>query len=111
MSKKNTQDKSKKVLKEAGAQKFIFTLFVTGLTSHSIRATLNIKKICEEYLYGNYELEIIDITLDPKTAVEEQILVVPYLIKKHPLPEVRMVGDLSDTAKVLEALNIPLSSI
>lgn len=82
------------------------SLFITGASPNSVRAINNIKAICEEYLAGNYELEIIDVYQIPEIAQREQIIAVPTLIKKGPAPERRLVGDMSDTAKVLRGLGI-----
>lgn len=87
-------------------EKFILRLFVTGILPNSIRAIVNSKAICEEYLQDRYELEIIDIYQLPSLAITEDIIAVPVLIKKFPLPEARVIGDLSDVEKVLRGLNI-----
>jgi circadian clock protein KaiB len=85
----------------AGEEKYVFQLFVTGILPNSARAIINIKAICEEYLKGRYELEIIDIYQQPSKALTENIIAVPVLIKKFPLPEARLIGDLSNIEKVL----------
>ena len=85
---------------------YVFRLFVSGLLQNSIRAIKNLNQICEEHLKGNYELEIIDIYQQPDLAKSEQIIVIPVMIIKYPLPERRVIGDLSDTDVVLEILNI-----
>jgi circadian clock protein KaiB len=87
-------------------EKYFFQLYVTGILPNSARAIKNLKAICEQYLKGRYELEIIDIYQQPLLAVKEDIIVVPVLIKKFPLPEVRLIGDLSNTQSVLEALDL-----
>lgn len=83
---------------------YILRLFITGATPNSIRAITNIKQICEDYLHGNYTLEVIDVYQQQTIAEQEQLIALPLLIKKHPLPERRMIGDLSDTQKVLNGL-------
>lgn len=90
----------------AGGEKYILKLFVTGILPNSARAVVNIKAICEKYLKGRYELEIIDIYQQPTLALTEDIIAIPVLIKKFPLPEVRLIGDLSDTEKVIKGLYI-----
>lgn len=90
----------------AGGEKYILKLFVTGILPNSARAVVNIKAICEKYLKGRYELEIIDIYQQPTLALTEDIIAIPVLIKKFPLPEVRLIGDLSDTEKVIKGLHI-----
>jgi circadian clock protein KaiB len=82
-------------------------LFITGASPNSIRAVENLNVICEKFLAGNYELEIIDIHQQPKRAHEEDIIALPLLIKKAPGKERRMIGDMSDTNKVLRGLGLP----
>jgi circadian clock protein KaiB len=82
------------------------SLFITGASPNSVRAINNIKSICEDYLKGNYELEVIDIYQTPEIAQKEQIIALPTLIKRSPSPERRLVGDMSDKAKVLRGLGI-----
>jgi len=81
-------------------------LFITGASPVSVRAISNIKNICEKYLAGKYELEVIDIYQQPLLVNEENITAVPVLIKKLPLPKKKLVGDMSDTNKVLKGLGI-----
>ncbi len=90
----------------AGGERYILKLFVTGILANSARAVINIKTICEEYLEGRYELEIIDIYQQPSLALAEEIIAIPVLIKKFPLPEARMIGDLSEIEKVLTGLDV-----
>jgi circadian clock protein KaiB len=82
------------------------TLFITGGSPNSVRAINNLKSICEQYLMGRYELEVIDVYQNPEMAKTEQIVALPTLIKKQPGPLRRLVGDMSDTAKVLRGLGI-----
>lgn len=86
--------------------KYVLRLFVTGTTAKSVLALTNLKKICEEYLDGRYELEVIDLYQNPGLAIEEQIIAAPTLIKKLPLPFRRIIGDMSDIEKVLMGLEI-----
>jgi circadian clock protein KaiB len=86
--------------------KYILRLYVTGSSGRSLRAVHNLKKICEEHLPDNYDLEVIDIYKDPEAARKEQIIAVPTLVKKLPQPIRRFVGDLSNTQKVLVGLDI-----
>ena len=85
-------------------EKYILRLFITGILPNSSRAVKNINSICDQYLKGRYELEIIDIYQQPSLALKEEIIAVPVLIKKLPLPEERMIGDLSNTEEVLKGL-------
>lgn len=89
-----------------GKEKYILQLFVTGILPNSARAVVNINSICEKYLKDKYELEIIDIYQQPDLALKEGIIAIPVLIKKFPLPEERMIGDLSDIESVLKGLDL-----
>lgn len=89
------------------ASPFILRLFVTGASPNSIRAVENINKLCEQYLRGNYELRIIDIHQQPELAQDEDIIALPLLIKKAPGKQRRLIGDMSDTNKVLRGLGLP----
>ncbi len=81
-------------------------LFVSGSTPRSARAIQNIQALCEENLQGRYDLEVIDIYQHPEHLKPEQVVVIPTLIKKLPLPLRRIVGDLSDRERVLIGLDI-----
>lgn len=85
---------------------FVLKLYITGATHHSMKAVQNIKKICEGYLKGNYDLYIVDVYQQPHLAKEEQIIAAPTLIKLEPFPVRRIVGDMSDTEKILSVLDI-----
>ncbi|MGZ3921396.1 MAG: circadian clock KaiB family protein [Bacteroidia bacterium] len=98
--------KIEQVEKNTGEEKYILRLFVTGILPNSVRAIKNIKAICEEHLKGRYELEIIDIYQQPEFSLKENIIAIPLLVKKFPLPEERVIGDLSNTEKVLEGLHL-----
>lgn len=107
MSAKLQKNRTAKVAPEnAGKGKYILRLFVTGILPNSARAIVNSKAICEQYLKGRYELEVIDIYQQPGLALTEDIIAVPVLIKKFPLPEERVIGDLSDVEKVLNELHL-----
>jgi len=84
-------------------------LFITGASPNSVRAINNIKAICEKYIKDNYLLEIIDVYQMPEIAQKEQIIALPTLLKKMPAPERRLVGDMSEVAKVLRGLGIILN--
>ena len=85
---------------------YLLHLFVTGASPNSSRAIANLKEICETYLKDNYELEIVDVYQQPLIAESEQIIALPLLIKKSPLPARRLIGDMSNTEKVLRGLGI-----
>jgi circadian clock protein KaiB len=85
---------------------YVLRLFVTGMTPRSLDAIARTKAVCEEYLKGRYELEVIDIYLRPELARGEQIVAAPTLVRKLPEPIRRLVGDLSDTDRVLAGLDL-----
>jgi len=86
--------------------RYVLRLYVTGTTRHSTRAIVNIRKICEEYLQGRYELEIVDILVHRTLVEGEQIIAAPTLIKKLPLPLRRFIGDMSQTERILLGLDL-----
>jgi circadian clock protein KaiB len=90
----------------APAPRYLLRLYVTGTTRRSTRAIQNIKRICEEQLQGRYDLEVVDIYQQPSLARGEQIVAVPTLIKRLPLPVRRLIGDLSDENHVLLGLDL-----
>jgi len=94
----------------AASARYVLRLFVTGTTPHSTRAIVNIRKICEEYLSGRYELEVVDICEDPALAEGEQIIAAPTLIKMLPLPLRRFIGDMSHTQRILLGLDLRQAS-
>ena len=91
--------------KQATAR-YILKLYVAGQSPKSVNAIVNIKKICEENLQGRYQLEVVDLFQQPHRAQGEQIIAVPTLIKKLPPPLRRIIGDLSDSERVLVGLDI-----
>ena len=103
---KNKRKAFEKASKDLTKENYVLRLFVTGTTLKSMNAISNIKAICEEHLKGRYELEVIDLYQYPKLAKGEQIIALPTLIKKLPLPIRKLVGELSDMEKVLFGLDI-----
>jgi len=85
---------------------FQLRLFVAGASPNSTRAISNLKGICEKYLKGNYNLEIIDVYQQPLIAESEQIIALPLLIKKAPGTERRLIGDMSNITRVLRGLGL-----
>lgn len=81
-------------------------LYVAGQTPKSITAFANLKKICEEYMPGKYEIEVIDLIQNPQLAKGDQILAVPTLVKHFPPPLNKIIGDLSNTQRVLVGLDL-----
>jgi circadian clock protein KaiB len=86
--------------------KYILRLYVSGSSGRSLRAIYNLKKMCEEHLSEDYDLEVIDIYKNPAAAREEQIIAAPTLVKKLPQPIRKFVGDMSNTQKILIGLDI-----
>ena len=91
---------------EQNQDKYTLRLYITGTTNRSIMAITNLKKICEEYLEGKYDLEVIDLYKSPNLAEGEQIIAAPTLIKELPLPFRRIIGDMSNKEKVLLGLDL-----
>jgi circadian clock protein KaiB len=91
---------------DAKATIYVLRLFITGASPNSIRAVENLKTLCEEHLTDRYKLEIIDIHQQKELAENENVIALPLLIKKSPGPERRMIGDMSDTKRVLKGLGL-----
>ena len=81
-------------------------LYVAGQTPKSLAAFANLKKICEEHLAGQYHIEVIDLLKKPQLASGDQILAIPTLVRKLPEPIRKIIGDLSDTQRVLVGLHL-----
>lgn len=88
------------------SSQYVLRLFVTGASSNSVRAIINLRQICETYIKGKYLLEIIDVHQQKTIAESEQIVALSLLIKRSPLPQRRLIGDMSDTNKVLRGLGL-----
>ncbi|MGB3519162.1 MAG: circadian clock KaiB family protein [Elainellaceae cyanobacterium] len=87
-------------------QHYLLRLFVAGATPRSIQALERLKSLCETYLQGRYELEVIDIYQAPSALGADNIVAIPTLVKQLPLPLRHIVGDLSDTEQVLKGLDL-----
>ena len=95
----------------SGDVAFELRLYVAGQTPKSLQAFANLKRICEEHLEGKYQLEVIDLMKNPQLAKGDQILALPTLVRKLPIPARKIIGDLSDTERVLIGLELrPFSS-
>ena len=81
-------------------------LYIAGTTPKSVTALSNLKRYCETHLKGQYKLEVIDLLVQPQLAEGDQILAVPTLVRKVPVPIRKIIGDLSNEEKVLVGLNI-----
>ena len=91
---------------EPKKEKWLLRLYVAGQTPNSVRAIENIKRICEEFLKGHYDLEVIDIYQQPVLAKGDQIIAVPTLIRKLPPPLRKFIGDMSATERILVGLDL-----
>jgi circadian clock protein KaiB len=87
---------------------YLLRLYVAGQTPKSILAFRNLKQICEEHLHGRYEIEVIDLIENPQLAQGDQILAVPTLVRRLPEPIKKIIGDLSNTDRVLVGLDLQL---
>jgi circadian clock protein KaiB len=103
---KDSTEEFEKALRDRSDKNYTLRLFVSGMTPRSMRAIENIKRICEEHLKGCYDLEVIDIYQRPELAKDAQLITAPTLIKQLPDPLRRLIGDLSDTEKVLVSLDL-----
>jgi circadian clock protein KaiB len=88
------------------AMEFNLRLYVAGQTPKSLAAIANLKKICEENLAGRYKLEVIDLIVTPQLAAGDQIVAIPTLVRRLPPPLKRMIGDLSNSEKVIVGLDL-----
>ncbi len=91
---------------DSSARHYVLRLFVTGTSARSTRAISNVKKICEAYLRGRYQLDVIDLYQQPQLAKMQQIIAAPTLVRELPLPVRRVLGDMSKTEQVLVVLGL-----
>jgi circadian clock protein KaiB len=96
---------------EGQEELFELRLYVAGQTKRSVAALANLKKYCEEHLHEKYKIEIIDLLKHPHLAERDQIVAIPTLIKKVPLPVRKIIGDLSNRDKVLVGLDLKIISL
>ena len=92
--------------KASGTGAYNLRLYVAGQTPKSLTAISNLHQICEEHLAGRYTIEVIDLLLTPQLAAGDQIVALPTLVRRLPPPLKRIIGNLSDTEKVLVGLDI-----
>ena len=90
------------------ADTYLLRLYVAGQTPKCMTAFVNLKKICEEHLAGKYQIEVIDLLENPRLASGDQILAIPTLVRKLPEPVRKIIGDLSNTERVLIGLDLKL---
>ena len=103
---KTSTEEFEKAAAKQNQAKYVLRLYVTGMTPKSTQAIANVQNICEKYLEGAYELNVIDIYQQPKLAAGEQIIATPTLIKKLPLPLRRLIGDMSDMERFLVGIDL-----
>lgn len=96
----------RKPLPKDSKKKYVLKLYVTGATRRSQKAITNLNSICEEYLQGHYDLQVVDIYQSPVLAKDADILAAPTLVKQLPLPVRRLIGDLSERGRVLVLLDV-----
>jgi circadian clock protein KaiB len=101
-----TTARFERLLVERDAEKYVLRLYVTGMTPRSTEAVGMVKAMCDDLLAGNYDLEVVDVYKDPARASAEQIVAAPTLVKQRPLPERRLIGNLSNRKRVLDALRL-----
>ena len=87
-------------------KKWNLRLYVAGQTPKSITALANLKRICDEHMNGRYEIEVIDLMENPQLARRDQIVAIPTLVRELPSPLKRIIGDLSNTERVLVGLDV-----
>ena len=110
MKERNVRAAFEQAARRPLVERYVLRLYVTGMTSRSARALKNLQGICDEYLEGRYDLEVIDIYQQPVLLKGEQIVAAPTLIKKLPLPMRRIIGDMSNRERVLLGLDLIQSS-
>lgn len=102
----STNGRASQSASEADLNRWNLRLYVAGQTPRSLTAFKNLKEICEEYLKGQYHIEVVDLMENPTLARGDQILAVPTLVRKLPQPIRKIIGDLSNTERVLVGLDI-----
>ena len=92
------------------SESFVLRLYIAGQTPKCMRAFVNLKRICEEHLANRYRIEMIDLLHDPALARGDQILAVPTLVRRMPEPVRKIIGDLSNTQRVLAGLDVSVAA-
>ena len=98
-------------MNDQAPERWQLRLYVAGQTPKCVAAFANLKKICEEYLTGQYDIEIVDLLQTPALAQGDQILAIPTLVRKLPEPVRKIIGDLSNTERVLVGLDIQATAV
>jgi circadian clock protein KaiB len=103
---KRTTGKNSKQKQREGPDFWNLRLYIAGETSRSIAALSNLQRICDEHLAGKYHVEVIDLLKNPKLAAGDQVLALPTLVRRLPRPIKKIIGDLSNSQKVLVGLDL-----
>jgi circadian clock protein KaiB len=106
MAPENTTDTNRYEPESAPRGGYVLRLFVAGMTARSTRAVENIRALCERYLPGEYDLEVINLYEHPLLASGEHIIAAPTCVREFPLPPRRVIGDMSNSARVLQGLDL-----
>ena len=106
MTAKRSGPKSRVRANPKAAQRWELRLYTAGQTPRSLASFANLKKICETHLRGKYRLEVIDLLVNPELARADQIIAIPTLVRKLPPPVKKIIGDLSNTERVLVGLDL-----
>jgi circadian clock protein KaiB len=106
MADKPKQQHSQRGVKGPAKAEWELRLYVEGQTPRSLRAFANLKKICEEHLAGAYTIEVVDLLENPQLSKGDQILAIPTLVRRLPTPVRKIIGDLSNTERVLVGLDL-----
>lgn len=96
---------------DAAAAMWSLSLYIAGPTAKSAAALRNLERICKEHLAGRYAIDVVDLAKNPQIALDNQILAVPTVVRKRPSPIRRVLGDLSNTKRVLAGLDLPLQNL
>jgi circadian clock protein KaiB len=107
---KDTTQEFEEAIKRLSLEKYVLRLFVAGMNPKSLQAIENIKRICETYLAGRYQLEVIDVYQQPILARDGQIVAAPTLVKELPPPLRKLIGSMSDTERVLVGMDLHVSA-
>ena len=105
----NTDERPMSIGVHDETERWQLRLYIAGQTPKSVTAFVNLKRLCEEYLPGRYQIEVIDLIQNPKLAAGDQIVAIPTLVRRLPEPLRRIVGDLSNTERTLVGLQLRLA--
>jgi circadian clock protein KaiB len=108
MPKTNAKSKTRGARRKRLKRRYVLRLYVTGQTPRSLKSVENLRALCNKYLPGQFDLEVVDIYQQPAMAAAGQIIAAPTLIKSMPLPLRRLVGDFSDQERVILGLDLKL---